>query len=74
MSTLNFVSLTFQITKVMIVPPIVLFLARHPMVANYDLSSIQEVLSAAAPLGESLTYEFMDKVKLPIYQGKLPVY
>lgn len=58
-----------KITKVMIVPPIVLFLARHPMVANYDLSSIQEVLSAAAPLGESLTYEFMDKVKLPIYQG-----
>lgn len=58
-----------KITKLMIVPPIVLFMARHPMVSKFDLSSVQEVISAAAPLGEALTNEFMEKVKIPIYQG-----
>ena len=61
----------FQITKLMIVPPIVLFMARHPMVANYNLSSIGEIISAAAPMGEHLTAEFAEKVKIPIYQGGL---
>ena len=55
----------------MVVPPIVLFLARHPMVSNFDLSSVYEVLSAAAPLGESLTNEFAEKIKIPLYQGTL---
>ena len=55
----------------MIVPPIVLFMARHPMVSNYNLSSLTEVVSAAAPMGEHLTNEFTEKVKIPIYQGVL---
>ena len=40
------------------------------MVSDFDLSSLKEIVSAAAPLGEGLTQEFMDKVKIPIYQGK----
>jgi len=35
-----------------LVPPILVGLAKHPLVDNYDLSSIQMILSAAAPLGE----------------------
>lgn len=34
-----------------LVPPIVLGLAKHPVVDNYDLSSLQTIVSAAAPLG-----------------------
>jgi len=38
----------------MVVPPLVLALAKNPMVANFDLSSIRLVLSGAAPLGKEL--------------------
>ena len=34
-----------------LVPPILLGLAKHPLVDKYDLSSIQCIISAAAPLG-----------------------
>ncbi|KAJ8631958.1 hypothetical protein MRB53_025294 [Persea americana] len=37
-----------------VVPPLVLALAKNPMVANFDLSSIRIVLSGAAPLGKEL--------------------
>ena len=39
------------------------------MVSGYNLSSIKEIVSAAAPLGEGLTNEFSEKIKIPIYQG-----
>jgi len=35
-----------------LVPPICLGLAKHPVVDGYDLSSLQTVISAAAPLGK----------------------
>ncbi|GAY48834.1 hypothetical protein CUMW_114710 [Citrus unshiu] len=35
-------------------PPLVLALAKNPMVADYDLSSVRVVLSGAAPLGKEL--------------------
>ena len=34
-----------------LVPPLVLFLAKHPLVDNYNLSSLDEIFSGAAPLG-----------------------
>lgn len=34
-----------------LVPPIILSLAKHPLVDNYDFSSIKCIMSAAAPLG-----------------------
>ncbi|KAJ8650538.1 hypothetical protein MRB53_003561 [Persea americana] len=37
-----------------VVPPLVLALAKNPMVASFDLSSIRIVLSGAAPLGKEL--------------------
>lgn len=37
-----------------VVPPLVLALAKNPMVASFDLSSIRVVLSGAAPLGKEL--------------------
>ena len=37
-----------------LVPPIILFLAKHPDVGKYDLSSLQWINSAAAPLGADL--------------------
>src|SRR3989338_5984062 len=37
-----------------LVPPIILALAKHPLVANYDLSSLKMIFSGAAPLGREV--------------------
>eukprot|EP00123_Amoebidium_parasiticum_P012921 comp21659_c0_seq1/m.30459 comp21659_c0_seq1/g.30459 ORF comp21659_c0_seq1/g.30459 comp21659_c0_seq1/m.30459 type:complete len:581 (-) comp21659_c0_seq1:477-2219(-) len=38
-----------------IVPPVAVFLAKSPIVDNYDLSSVREMVSAAAPLSKEVT-------------------
>jgi acyl-CoA synthetase (AMP-forming)/AMP-acid ligase II len=43
-----------RITALYVAPPIVLALAKHPVVAQYDLSSLKYVVSAAAPLDARL--------------------
>ncbi|KAK7104284.1 hypothetical protein V1264_019032 [Littorina saxatilis] len=58
-----------KITILHAVPPIVLFLAKHPMVANFDLSNVSYMVSGAAPLSESLTMECQNRLGFPIFQG-----
>ncbi|KAJ2994791.1 hypothetical protein NUW58_g1456 [Xylaria curta] len=41
----------YRITQLMAVPPIIVALAKHPSSRKYDLSSIQDISSGAAPLG-----------------------
>lgn len=43
-----------KVSVAAVVPPLVLALAKNPMVAEFDLSSIRVVLSGAAPLGKEL--------------------
>ncbi|XWS58751.1 hypothetical protein CRYUN_Cryun08bG0060800 [Craigia yunnanensis] len=43
-----------KVSVAAVVPPLVLALAKNPMVAQFDLSSIRVVLSGAAPLGKEL--------------------
>jgi len=43
-----------RVSVAMVVPPLVLALAKTPAVAEYDLSSIRLVMSGAAPLGKEL--------------------
>jgi len=52
-----------------IVPPIVLKLAKDPLVDNYDLSSLNMIFSGAAPLGSELSLECMDRIGCGIRQG-----
>lgn len=42
------------VTVAPVVPPLVLALAKNPVVESYDLSSIRIVISGAAPLGKEL--------------------
>ncbi len=42
----------YKITFANLVPPLVLALAKHPLVDKYDLSSLQSISSGAAPLGK----------------------
>ena len=39
--------------KLWIVPPVGIALAKHPMVDQYDLTSLQQILSGAAPMGSA---------------------
>ncbi|KAJ7432184.1 AMP binding protein, partial [Mycena galericulata] len=44
----------FKVSFALVVPPVLVVLARHPAVEKYDLSSLEYMLSAAAPLGADL--------------------
>uniref|UniRef100_A0A182W5X3 Luciferin 4-monooxygenase n=1 Tax=Anopheles minimus TaxID=112268 RepID=A0A182W5X3_9DIPT len=41
---------TYRCNTLLTVPPIVLFLAKHPLIESYDLSSVQTIICGAAPL------------------------
>ena len=60
---------THKVTKAPIVPPIVLGLAKHPAVEKYDLSSLELILSGAAPLGEGVALEAANRIGCNIAQG-----
>jgi len=57
------------VTMGYIVPPIVLALAKHPSVDNYDLSTITNVLSGAAPLPESVARACAERNGFLVRQG-----
>jgi acyl-CoA synthetase (AMP-forming)/AMP-acid ligase II len=44
----------YRVTRAAVVPPIVLALAKHPLVDRFDLSALRFVLSGAAPLSAEL--------------------
>ena len=46
-----------SVTRLEVVPPIVLALARHPAVSRYDLSSLRLITSGGAPLSAALAGE-----------------
>lgn len=46
-----------KVTNAPLVPPIVLFLAKHHLVDKYDLSQLKSVTSGAAPLSAQLSEE-----------------
>ncbi|WP_406444283.1 4-coumarate--CoA ligase family protein [Streptomyces sp. NBC_01613] len=54
-----------RITGLYVAPPIVLALAKHPAVAQYDLSSLKHITSAAAPLDAKLAAACSRRLGLP---------
>ncbi|RRQ77059.1 4-coumarate--CoA ligase family protein [Streptomyces griseofuscus] len=54
-----------RITGLYVAPPIVLALAKHPAVTRYDLSCLQYVLCAAAPLDAALARACAHRLGLP---------
>ncbi|RDD89716.1 4-coumarate--CoA ligase family protein [Streptomyces parvulus] len=54
-----------RITGLYVAPPIVLALAKHPVVADYDLSSLKYIVSAAAPLDARLAAACSHRLGLP---------
>lgn len=58
-----------RITRFYVVPPIVLAFAKHPLVDQYDLSSLKQVFSGAAPLGNELAQEAAARIDCEVVQG-----
>ncbi|MEV7890151.1 4-coumarate--CoA ligase family protein [Streptomyces sp. NPDC002817] len=54
-----------RITGLYVAPPIVLALAKHPLVTQYDLSTLQYIISAAAPLDAKLAEACSQRLNLP---------
>jgi acyl-CoA synthetase (AMP-forming)/AMP-acid ligase II len=58
-----------RVGYVFIAPPVALALAHHPLVDQYDLSSVEIVMSAAAPLDTALARRVEDRIGATVVQG-----
>ncbi|XP_013417930.1 4-coumarate--CoA ligase 1 [Lingula anatina] len=54
---------THKIRYLFVVPPIAILLAKHPLVDRYDLSSLETIMSAAAPLGKDIEQKVEARLK-----------
>ncbi|MBI1881906.1 MAG: 4-coumarate--CoA ligase family protein [Chloroflexi bacterium] len=59
----------YGVTWAYLVPPIVLALAKHPLVDKYDLSKLKSILSGAAPLGKDVTLACANRLNCLVRQG-----
>lgn len=60
---------THRITRLYLVPPIVLALAKHPIIDQYDLSSVKQIFSGAAPLGGEIANAAATRLNCSVAQG-----
>jgi acyl-CoA synthetase (AMP-forming)/AMP-acid ligase II len=58
-----------KVTRAMVAPPVVLALAKHPSVAEYDLSALEVVFSGAAPLDGDLAAACSARLGCAVQQG-----
>src|SRR5438128_10341586 len=59
----------YAITRANVVPPIVLALAKHPLVAKYDLHALLSINSGAAPLDASVEQAAGERLHCFVAQG-----
>ncbi|HEX9945406.1 MAG TPA: 4-coumarate--CoA ligase family protein [Thermoanaerobaculia bacterium] len=60
---------TYRITYANVVPPIVLALAKSPLVEKYDLSRLRTLFSGAAPLSENVAQAASRRLGCEVAQG-----
>lgn len=58
-----------RVTYAYLVPPILVALAKHPLVSQYDLSSLDGIMSGAAPLGRELASAVEERLGCVVIQG-----
>ena len=58
-----------DVTRIYVVPPIALALAKHPAVDAHDLSSVEVTMSGAAPLGAELADRVAERIGCKVVQG-----
>src|SRR2546428_1063339 len=59
----------YRVTYANVVPPIVLALAKNPLIDNYDLSRLRILFSGAAPLGANVANAVSTRLSCDVNQG-----
>ncbi|XP_034661496.1 4-coumarate--CoA ligase 1 [Drosophila subobscura] len=60
----------YRVMMAFMVPPLMVFLAKHPIVEKYDLSSLMVLLCGAAPLSRETEDQIKERIGVPfIRQG-----
>ena len=59
----------YGVTILHVVPPVVLALAKHPIVSNFDLSKVRAAFSAAAPLGNEIATAMHQRLGFRVSQA-----
>jgi len=59
----------YRVTFAHLVPPILVALAKHPIVEKFDLSSLEGIMSGAAPLGPDLARSVEERIDCVVGQG-----
>ena len=56
---------SFKVTELLLVPPILVAMAKHPSVRDgtCDISSVRKVVAGAAPIGMEVTQQFEELFK-----------
>ena len=60
---------TYRVSRLGVVPPVMQFLALHPLIDVFDLSSIELIGCGAAPLGMVLEKKVAERLKCKVMQG-----
>jgi acyl-CoA synthetase (AMP-forming)/AMP-acid ligase II len=60
---------THKVRLMLVAPPVAIALAKHPMVDQFDMTSLQVVLSAAAPLGPEVSAACAARLNCVVIQG-----
>jgi acyl-CoA synthetase (AMP-forming)/AMP-acid ligase II len=58
----------YRVTRTLLVPPVVVALAKQPIVDQYDLSSLRTILVGAAPLGASVAQACAERIGCLVQQ------
>ena len=59
----------YGVTRSFVAPPIVVAMAKHPLVDKYDMSKLEQVFSGAAPLSAELALEAGKRLGCEVVQG-----
>ena len=59
----------YGLTFIFVAPPIVVALAKHPLVAEYDISTVRTVFSGAAPLDGEVARIAGERIHAHVVQG-----
>ncbi|EXJ72878.1 uncharacterized protein A1O5_04026 [Cladophialophora psammophila CBS 110553] len=61
--------MTHKVTYAYVAPPVLVMLSKHPIVTNFDLSSLRMMNSGAAPLTRELVENVYTRLNLRVKQG-----
>ena len=64
-----FTTFIYQVTSVTAVPLVLTRLSKDEIVESFDLSSLKEIFSAAAPLSTDVEKKVGEKLKVKVLQG-----